>query len=190
MTDFELYLEECLPILARMRDGSVQAVVTDPPDHIAINHPEYFEHCMRVSGGHVIWIAAAKTLRYVSRYDPPPENIIAWIPPIEEYFTGAVEFKYHPIACWGLNEDAETSTIRDEIIYHPWDHPGTKPVSLMKKLIQMLDVDGVILDPFMGSGSTGAACKELGIDFMGIESNLGYFEIAEKRLRNDRRISD
>jgi DNA modification methylase len=44
--------------------------------------------------------------------------------------------------------------------------------------------DGVCLDPFMGSGTTGIACKKLGRDFIGIELNPEYFEIAKKRIEN------
>ena len=43
---------------------------------------------------------------------------------------------------------------------------------------------GTVLDPFMGSGSTGMACKEEGFDFIGIELSEEYCDIARKRLKN------
>lgn len=43
---------------------------------------------------------------------------------------------------------------------------------------------GKVLDPFMGSGSTGVACNRLGFEFHGIEQNEEYFEIAKKRTSN------
>lgn len=62
-------------------------------------------------------------------------------------------------------------------------HPNEKPVSLMEKLIEaVVPISGHILDPFMGSGSTGQAAKNMRIDFTGIEMNKDYFEIAQKRL--------
>jgi DNA modification methylase len=62
-------------------------------------------------------------------------------------------------------------------------HPTQKPVALMKKIILYLrNAPGVILDPFMGSGSTGMACVELGRRFIGIEINENYFDIACKRI--------
>jgi len=43
---------------------------------------------------------------------------------------------------------------------------------------------GTVLDPFMGSGSTGTACKDEGFEFIGIEREKEYFEIAEKRINS------
>lgn len=62
-------------------------------------------------------------------------------------------------------------------------HPTIKPVKLMEYLIKLITPkDGTVLDPFMGSGSTGVACKKLGFNFIGVELNKEYVEIAEKRI--------
>jgi len=62
-------------------------------------------------------------------------------------------------------------------------HPTQKPIELMKDLvIRHSNPNDVILDPFMGSGSTGVACKQLNRNFIGIELNETYFKMAEKRL--------
>jgi len=45
--------------------------------------------------------------------------------------------------------------------------------------------DGTCLDPFLGSGSTGVACKMLGRKFIGIEINRDYFNISVKRIQNE-----
>lgn len=64
-------------------------------------------------------------------------------------------------------------------------HPCQKNVKLLRELIERHSNRGdTILDPFMGSGSTGVACIETGRNFIGIEVNQGYFEIAEKRIRD------
>lgn len=60
------------------------------------------------------------------------------------------------------------------------DHMAGKPVELMLALLQIME--GPILDPFMGSGSIGAACINMKIPYIGIESNIEYFEKACKRL--------
>lgn len=62
-------------------------------------------------------------------------------------------------------------------------HPTQKPVELMEWLVKTFTNPGqVVLDTCMGSGTTGVACKNLGCDFIGIERDEGYFEVARKRL--------
>ena len=65
------------------------------------------------------------------------------------------------------------------------NHPTVKPISLMRYLCRLITPpNGIILDPFMGSGSTGIAAKTEGFDFIGIEKDEGYFKIAERRINN------
>ena len=62
-------------------------------------------------------------------------------------------------------------------------HPTVKPVKLMKYLCRLITPKGgTVLDPFMGSGSTGIAAKDEGFEFIGIEKEKEYFEIAERRI--------
>lgn len=62
-------------------------------------------------------------------------------------------------------------------------HPTVKSTKLMEYLIKLITPPGgTVLDPFMGSGSTGVAAQRLGFDFIGIEKELEYFEIAAKRI--------
>jgi site-specific DNA-methyltransferase (adenine-specific) len=62
-------------------------------------------------------------------------------------------------------------------------HPTVKPQELMKYLCRLVTPKGgTVLDPFMGSGSTGMAAKDEGFKFIGIEREKEYFEIAEKRI--------
>ena len=64
-------------------------------------------------------------------------------------------------------------------------HPTVKPQELMKYLCRLVTPKGgTVLDPFMGSGSTGMACKDEGFEFIGIEKEKEYFEIAEKRIKS------
>jgi site-specific DNA-methyltransferase (adenine-specific) len=65
------------------------------------------------------------------------------------------------------------------------NHPTVKPLTLMKYLISLVTPkNGLVLDPFLGSGSTGIAAKSLGYRFVGIEQNKEYFEIAKARIKN------
>ena len=64
-------------------------------------------------------------------------------------------------------------------------HPTQKPVELCEYLIKTYTNEGeTVLDFTMGSGSTGVACKNLNRDFIGIELDEGYFEIAKKRIED------
>ena len=70
----------------------------------------------------------------------------------------------------------------------PWSpervgHPTQKPIQLMERCIKLwTNENDTVLDFTMGSGSTGVACKNLNRNFIGIENNKEYFEIAERRL--------
>lgn len=65
-----------------------------------------------------------------------------------------------------------------------YGHPTEKPLEIIEKLILTASNEGdLIFDPFMGSGTTAAACKELNRNFIGCEIEAKYCEIAEKRLR-------
>lgn len=62
------------------------------------------------------------------------------------------------------------------------EHPTQKPLSLMRWCLSMIADDCAVFDPYMGSGTTGVACAELGRSFIGIERDRDYFEIACRRI--------
>ena len=65
-------------------------------------------------------------------------------------------------------------------------HPTVKPTDLMAYLVRLVTPKGgVVLDPFMGSGSTGKAAVREGMQFVGIERESEYFDIAEARIQNE-----
>lgn len=82
-------------------------------------------------------------------------------------------------------EDAKTYYLdyinrNDKKLY---GHPTIKPLPLIEKIIRNSSKKGdLVIDPFMGSGTTGVACKKLGRDFIGVEINRAYFRIARKRI--------
>lgn len=68
-------------------------------------------------------------------------------------------------------------------------HPTVKPIKLMEYLIKLITPEnGIVLDCFMGSGTTGIAAKRLNRNFIGIELNQEYFEIAKARIENETSI--
>ena len=65
-------------------------------------------------------------------------------------------------------------------------HPTQKPIALMEDLVRIHTNEGdTVLDCFMGSGSTGIACKNLNRNFIGIELDENYFNIAKERIENE-----
>jgi site-specific DNA-methyltransferase (adenine-specific) len=64
-------------------------------------------------------------------------------------------------------------------------HPTVKPINLMTYLCRLITPEGgIVLDPFMGSGSTGISARLEGFRFLGMEMDEDYFEIAKTRIEN------
>lgn len=64
-------------------------------------------------------------------------------------------------------------------------HPTQKPIALLEHFVKLLSNEGdLVVDPFMGSGSTGVVCKKLGRNFVGVEFDKEYYEIAQKRIED------
>lgn len=76
---------------------------------------------------------------------------------------------------WDVNQVKNVS-------HEKTDHPCQMPLEVMRRLIGVLPQEFVIVDPFMGSGTTGAACRLWNRSFVGIEKDPKYFEIARARL--------
>ena len=71
---------------------------------------------------------------------------------------------------------------RQSVLSYEKSHPTQKPVELMIFCIEQLKIPETILDPFMGSGTTGVAAIQMGRKFIGIEREPKYFDIACKRI--------
>ncbi len=67
------------------------------------------------------------------------------------------------------------------------EHPTQKPVMLMRWCVEQMRNAGTIVDPYMGSGTTGVACAQLGRPFIGIEIEARYFDIACERISTAQR---
>ena len=108
--------------------------------------------------------------------------------PNTNYFRHQCEY-----VVWGTNGGNET--LEDDGRGGPWPgcyqinvkqndkhHMTGKPTPLMRELVQCCPPGGTVLDPFMGSGTTGVACKLEGRNFIGVEMNAEYVAIARGRL--------
>lgn len=100
-----------------------------------------------------------------------------------------------PIAYYGtaprLNNGSRPSAIWSTETAEQNGHPCPKPIGWMRWLVGHASSEGeIVLDPFMGSGTTGVACVRLGRQFVGIEIEQKYFDIACKRIEAATRQSD
>ena len=84
----------------------------------------------------------------------------------------------------GIKPARFETSVWDEAIIPTWqkkDHVNQKPLRLMERLVSWLSPESVI-DPFMGSGTTGVACANLGIPFIGVEIDRSHFDICCERI--------
>ncbi|OYV97154.1 MAG: hypothetical protein B7Z68_04055 [Acidobacteria bacterium 21-70-11] len=114
---------------------------------------------------------------------PLSRGWLVWDKGVPDFTTGHSELAWtnlsQPIRNLKLFPNVMTPTGRDGRKLHPTQ----KPVEVMKWCLSFLPDAETILDPFMGSGTTGVACVKLGRKFIGIEIDEGYFDIACKRIR-------
>ena len=89
------------------------------------------------------------------------------------------------------NGGGRPATWHTKIVKNDGVHPSQKPQELVKDFVHLFSDSGeAVLDPFMGSGTTGVACAKLGRKFIGIEIDPGYFDIACKRIDDAYRQRD
>lgn len=206
-----LYRGDCLDILPTLEPGSVDAVVTDPPYAIPAAHyvgkrgeesprrnlaelsiveqwfrqvadlipatasmyvfcdgqsfPVFFRACYNRWRWvrPVVWDKVVSYNGYTWRHQ---HELIAWCEP-----NGAMRIPTGDgdiIRCRAVKVDARC-------------HPAEKPVELIETLIAK--TSGTVLDPFMGSGTTGVACVKTGRRFIGVELDPGYFDVAVRRIQ-------
>ena len=193
----DLRLGDWLEILPTLADKSVDAVITDPP--YGINYingggrnpkngwrdfrpdgdwdkwrptREHFDQLLRIGKVVIIWGG-----NYFSDCLPPSQQWLMWDKGQRDFSLADGEL------AWSSQDKAVRifTYSRAAMMKENGLHPTQKPISLMKWCIEIAKAK-TILDPFMGSGSTGVAAAQLGCDFTGIEISPKYFAIAEKRI--------
>lgn len=191
--DCTLYLGDCLQILPLLeRQG---ALVTDPPYGIADKWRGGFNE----KHG---WGKAKTESVLRNEWDDKPLDQqaidILLASAKEAIIWGGNYFPLPPSRCWFVWNKPERNftlaeaelawTNRDNVVrvidYQRSDqgrvHPTQKPLEVMRWCVEK--TKGGVIDPFMGSGTTGVACAKLGRPFIGIELDPGYFNIACRRI--------
>jgi site-specific DNA-methyltransferase (adenine-specific) len=193
-----IYHGDCRDVLPTLSAGSVDLVLTDPPYGVQIAEWDkmapyrVLPDLLNISRGAVLWFGAASRLQTdITSFDVPPQRVIVWHVAFSLAKTSAhgMFYRWHPIYAWQLpthhnGPTTDVLTVRQSG-HDEWYHPGTKPLLLMSKLIGLSPVQGIVMDPFMGSGTTLRAAKDLGRRAIGIEIEESYCEIAAKRLSQE-----
>lgn len=177
--DCTLYLGDCLEIMPHL--GRVDAVVTDPP----YNRDDYEWSYVNIEktnldGLHGFWFWQANQefpLSYTAHHIWSKCNVcVGDVEPYESIFeTNGKNFS-GVFRNSVINCEMNATINRDR--YYP--HPTQKPIKLIRRIVKR--TIGIILDPFMGTGTTGAACVDLDRSFIGIELDPDYFQIACQRI--------
>jgi site-specific DNA-methyltransferase (adenine-specific) len=211
----ELIHGDCLEEMKKIPDKSVDLVLTDPPYGLNFSYNSYLDtrknlyaliekfipQAMRISNRAVYILCGPTQIGLYPQAD--------WVGAITWNTTGSFgKYGYNqwtPVLCYGkdlsgfgnVNGVTKSDTIkisggggvgfmRDKC---EQEHTCPKPITMMKYVVnRYCKKDETVLDPFMGSGTTGVACKELGRNFIGIEIDEKYFEIAKKRIENTQEL--
>lgn len=203
-----MYLGDCRDVLPTL--GKVDAVVTDPPYGIGEAAGKNKSRGLLAKPrdyGNDSW-----------DNEPPRKDLIDLVlkKSNKSIIFGGNYFDLPPTRCWLIwdKENGETDFADAEmawtnldkavrLVRYMWngmlrangeargDHPTQKPVGVMKWCISHLpEGSHTILDPFMGSGTTGVAAVQMGRKFIGIEREPKYFDIACKRIEDAQRQGD
>ena len=183
-----LYLGDCLEILPTLE--KVDAVVADPP--YGVGFADWDGKPL------MAWldvVGEAETIVVT----PGIKNLFQWPAPI---WTAAYSFPngekrsmgggincWEPLLCYRSNKfPLDHKQFAPIAVKHFSDHPCPKPLAPFIWIVSKVSEEGgTVADPFMGSGTTGVACMNLGRKFIGIEIEPKYFDIACERIENAQR---
>lgn len=213
MSEIELntiYNEDCLETMKRMPDNFVDLIITDPPygkmwtrgkhgiglvKHAnetdktlwdkSIPSEEVFKEIFRVSKNQIIFGG-----NYFTDYLRPSNCWLVWDKLADLKLGKQIPFAHCELVWTSFNKTVKKYTLRQQgFINDSKDkrvHPTQKPTEVITAILKDFSLDTeLIYDPFMGSGTTARACKDLGRNYIGSEISKEYCEIAERRLKQE-----
>jgi DNA modification methylase len=239
----ELYHGDCLELLDKIEDNSIDCIITDPPYNISVennardrsklNSPImrrdkavnydfgywdnmereeflnftrdwFFKCCNKLkNGGTIISFFNKEDISFLTvlgnQIDVRNRTTFVWhksnpVPSFRKVnYISSCEFAYigsKGDKSWTFNFGYQKDMHNffetpNSSVYGETEHPTEKPLSLMEHFVKIhTNKDDIILDPFMGSGTTGVAAVKNGRNFIGIEKDDEYFKIASKRIEN------
>ena len=196
-----LYCADCLDVLPTL--GKVDAVVTDPPYGVGFDyesHNDTADNWRGLMNAIIPWIrlnaqmsilpsCQIKQLPWIY-LNHTPDWLICWYKgsPGHSSFVGFNDWE--PLLVYGKRKGVQ---FHDYFYTKPspfnkYGHPCPKPVEWALWVVARISINhDTILDPFMGSGTTGVAAVRLGRKFIGIEIERKYFEVAKQRIVEEKR---
>jgi DNA modification methylase len=201
-----LYLGDCREIAPTLERPA--AVITDPPYGIDHGAGGAFKasHGWRATREAVSWDAERPAGEFLQWLGAAADHVALWggnyfadaLPPTMGWLVwdkGQVDFSLADCELAWTNRKQALRRItlpRAVLIAEGGEHPTQKPLAVMRFTIDKLKVppSGTILDPYMGSGSTGVAAVEMRHPFIGIEIDPTYFDIACRRIEQAQRQGD
>ena len=209
-----LYLGDCREVLPTL--GKVDAVVTDPPYGIDYGKSggfnashgwgewrenvewdkerpaaDVFELLLQAGKHKIIWGG-----NYFTDLLPPTMQWLVWDKGQRNFSLADCEFAWSSqqkaarIFTYARGNESGFAPKSKEERQYTSGHPTQKPLALMKWCLGFVPKAQTILDPFMGSGTTGVAAVQMGRDFIGIERETKYFDIACRRIEDAQRQGD
>ena len=203
-----LYLADCREVLPTL--PKVDAVITDPPYGIgrsgqsgsaghrrdnsrkcaswARRHyedhgwdgecptPDHMRSIIKISSEAIVWGG-----NYIEL--PPTRSFLVWDKQQRGLIQADGEIAWSNLSCGVRIHAVNRVEIREDGAVHPTQ----KPVAIMLWCLSLCKTRGPVLDPYMGSGTTGVACMNLGRSFIGIEREPKYFDIACRRIEDAQR---
>ena len=201
----KIYQKDCIVGLKELQDNSIDLVLTDPPYNVDLNYDEYkdvndedeykkwcsdwFKELKRVCRGVIIITPGYNNLHHWLSIENP-KAIIIWNKPNANSFNKVMGINvWEPILYYLCSEKIKHKIHIDMITQNismqkeVGNHPCPKPLKLFRTLINNFSNEGdIVLDCFMGSGTTAVACKQLNRKYVGFEISPQYIEISNKRL--------
>jgi len=199
-----LYYGDCMDILPTLSD--IGTVITDPPYGMSYQSNSRIEKHLKIDNDNstdlanfvIDWaIKNAKHSVYAfGRWNnlkdyPTPKSLITWVK--NNWSMGDLKHEHgrqtEVAFFYALESHFFPKQRPTDVIIHPRTnneyHPTEKPIGLMQQFVDW--TDGIILDPFMGGGSTGVAAVKEKRKFIGIEKEKKYFDIACTRIEQEQK---
>lgn len=196
---YKLLLGNCIDVMQSMPDKSVDCIITDMPYGVGVDFGDYRDNVENLEA--LIDVALPEMRRVAHRtiitpgvrnmyLYPEPTWTLAWC------FGGGARGRWgfnhwQPVLAYGADPLHRLSMVHTDVVRANnatlearIEHPCPKPLPFMRKLINRVAPSpaDTILDPFLGSGTTGVAAVQLGHDFVGVELHGDYLVLAERRI--------